>query len=167
MDASLAAWLARLTFTDRTTDEVTALVIDAVVGWAGDQGWRVYRRAPSVMRLPEPYSGQHSVLDVACARPAGPPVVIEVDHSNRRRTVDKLLAEADAGRVPIWVRWGTGRFAAPPPPVRMVTLEVTSRPAPGGGDRLHSRRPDRPAPQHSTAGAGESVALPIPLNDEG
>src|SRR5262245_42588782 len=106
MDASLAAWLARLTFDNRTTDQVTALVIDAVVEWAGDQGWRVYRRAPSVVPLPPPYSRQHSVLDVACARPAGPPVVVEVDHSNRRRTVDKLLAEAEAGRIPIWVRWG-------------------------------------------------------------
>jgi hypothetical protein len=162
VEASLTAWLGRLTFADRTTDEVTALIIDAVVAWASDQGWRVYRRAPSVVPLPPPYSHQHSVLDVACARPAGAPIVIEVDHGNRRRTVDKLLAEAEAGRVPIWVRWGTGRFVAPPAPVRMVTFEVT------GKDPRFSRLPthDRPPPRHSTAGAepATTVALPIPLD---
>jgi hypothetical protein len=171
MEASLAGHLAGLTFADRTTDEVTALIVDAVAAWATGQGWRVYRRARSVVPLPPPYDRQHSVLDVACARPAGPPVVIEVDHGHRRRTIDKLLAEAEAGRVAIWVRWGTGRFAEPPPPIRMVTLEVTSRPAADGKDRRHTRRPplDRPAPQHSVDGAAAAtaVALPIPLAEPG
>jgi len=167
MEASLADHLAGLTFVDLTTDEVTALIVDAVAAWATDQGWRVYRRARSVVPLPPPYERQHSVLDVACARPAGPPVVIEVDHGHRKRTIDKLLAEAEAGRVPIWVRWGTGRFTEPPPPIRMVTLDVAARPAPDGKDRRHTRRPepDRPAPRHSLDGAGTATAvvLPIPL----
>ncbi|WP_407664262.1 hypothetical protein [Micromonospora parastrephiae] len=81
--ADLDRWLADLTFVDLDTDEVTARVIDSVVRWAEAQGWRVYRRAPSVLPLPPPLQQRHSVLDVACARPDGPPVVVEVDHTDR------------------------------------------------------------------------------------
>jgi hypothetical protein len=166
---SLARWLERLSFVDLTTDEVTRRVIDSVVEWARGEGWRVYRRASSVLPLPPPLSRQHSVLDVACARPSGPPVVVEVDHTDRRRTVDKLLAEAEAGRIPIWLRWGAGGFDAPPPPIRMVTCEVTRRNGPPGQGRLHSRVPvnHRPPPVHSAESGGSSaaIALPIPFTD--
>jgi len=148
--AALGERLTALTFTDLTTEQVTALLVDTIAGWGAGQGWRVYRRAASVLPLPPPMSGQNSVVDVACARPAAPPVVIEVDHTDRRRTVDKLLAEAAAGRVAIWVRWGTRGFAAPPEPVHMVTVPVTSRIAAEQGIRLHSRHPVRqlPPPAH-------------------
>lgn len=163
--ASLSGRLAELAFTDLTADAVTALIIDAVAGWAGAQGWRVYRRAPSVLPLPPPLSSQHSVLDVACARPDGPPVAVEIDRTDRRRTGEKLLAEAAAGRVAIWVRWGTGPFAAPPPPVHLVTCEVTRRAGPPGGGRRFSRHPggDRPPPEHSGQhpAGGDAVALPL------
>lgn len=164
--AGLADRLDRLTFVDLPAGEVTERIIDAVLDWARDRGWRAYRRPPSVVPLPPPMAHQHSVVDVGCARPDGAPVVIEVDHTDRRRTVDKLLAEAAAGRVAIWVRWGTGGFAAPPPPVRMVTCEVTRRTGPAGQGRRYSRTPAAalPPPAHSTGGTGEAVveALPIP-----
>jgi hypothetical protein len=149
--ASLADRLAELTFVDRGTDEVTALLIDSVAHWAAGRGWRVYRRAASVLPLPPPYAHRHSVVDVACARPDGPPVVVEVDRADRRRSVDKLLAETAAGRVGIWLRWGARGFAPPPPPVRMVTVEVSTRRGPGGAGQLHSRLPlrERPAPEHT------------------
>jgi hypothetical protein len=158
MLGDLAAWLDKLTFADRPADEVTALVIAAITEWATAQGWRVYHRAPSVVRLPPPYDAQHSVIDVACARPTGPPVVIEVDRTDRQRTLDKLRAEAEAGRVAIWVRWGTGKFATPPPPVQLVTLAVTMR------NRRYSRKPVRelPPPEHSTT---VTEATPVSLLD--
>jgi hypothetical protein len=142
--ADLSAWLDRVTFAELSTDQVTLRIIDEVAAWGGSHGWRVYRRAPSVVPLPPPMDKQHSVLDVACARPDGPPLAIEIDHTDRGRTVDKLVAEAAAGRVAIWVRWGTGRFREPPAPVRMVTVEVTRR------GRLNTRMPDLPPPRHST-----------------
>jgi hypothetical protein len=167
--ASLADRLGRLTFMDLTADEVTARIIESVTAWANGQGWRVYRRAPSVMPLPPPLSRQHSVIDVACARPGGPPVVVEIDRTDRRRTLDKLAAEADAGRIPIWVRWGTGPFATPPPQVHLVACEVTHRNGPVGQGRLHTRMPvsDRPPPPHSVDGPGvaTTVALPLPSTD--
>jgi hypothetical protein len=156
--AALAEWLAGVTFADLSADEVTALLVDSVVAWAEGQGWRAYRRAPSVLPLPPPFAHRHSWLDVGCARPEGAPIAVEVDRTDRRRTVDKLLAEAEAGRVAIWVRWGTGPFAAPPAPVRMVTCEVTSRKGHG-----YTRQPARelPAPAHTTTDvqAGEQVDL--------
>jgi hypothetical protein len=155
----LAAWLSRLTFTGLTQDEVTARIIDAVAAWGEAQGWRVYRRAPSVVPLPPPMDKQHSVLDVALARPAAPPMVVEVDHTDRRRTIEKLLAEAEAGRVAVWVRWGPGRFTDPPAPIHMVPLPVARH------QGRYSRRtePDRPAPEHSAGAAvGEATELPLP-----
>ncbi|MFC0528764.1 hypothetical protein [Phytohabitans kaempferiae] len=159
--ASLAGWLAELRFADRTADEVTAALADAVVAWAVGQGWRAYRRAPSVVPLPPPFAHRHSWIDVGCARPGAAPIAVEIDRTDRRRSVDKLLAEAEAGRVALWVRWGTGPFAAPPAPVRMVTCEVTSRR--GGAEHRYTRQlaPERPAPEHSATGltAGEQTDL--------
>jgi hypothetical protein len=149
--ASLADWISKLTFVDQGADEVTALLVDAAAAWGQAQGWRVYRRAPSVMALPAPYEHRRSCLDVACARPVGAPIAIEVDRTDRRRSVDKLLAEAEAGRIALWVRWGSGGFEPPPAPVRMVTCTVIARRGLGGRGRLHSRLPvtDRPAPTHT------------------
>ncbi|WP_435824259.1 hypothetical protein [Micromonospora echinofusca] len=163
--ASLAGVIDTVTFADLTTDEVTARLIDTVVGWATARGWRVYRRASSVLPLPPPMSAQQSLLDVACARPDGPPVVVEVDHGTRRRTWEKLLAEADAGRIPLWVRWGAGRFTAPPAPILMVTCEVSSRTDPTGRGRVHSRSPraDMPPPTHSAARVETVAAVELPL----
>ena len=158
----LAAWLDRLTFADLASDEVTARVVDTVVDWGTVRGWRVYRRAPSVMTLPPPMERQHSVLDVACARPDGPPIVVEVDHTDRTRTVDKLLLEAAAGRIAIWVRWGAGPFKAPPMPVQMATLEVTRR----SGRRFARAHDLMPPPAHSAGFAvGEAEEMPIPFGE--
>jgi hypothetical protein len=148
--AALGDQLSRLSFADRSSDEVTALLIDATFEWAQSLGWRAYRRAASVVPLPPPYERQFSVVDVGIARPDAPPLVVEVDHSDRQRTLDKLAAEALAGRVALWVRWGSGRLAAPPPPVLLVPFAVISRRGPAGA-RVHSHAPggDRPAPEHS------------------
>ena len=70
----LAERLAALTFAGLTQDEVTSKIIDEVATWGLIQGWRVYRRAPSVVRLPPPMDKQHSVVDVALARPSAPPI---------------------------------------------------------------------------------------------
>ncbi|WFE30750.1 hypothetical protein O7623_25865 [Solwaraspora sp. WMMD791] len=164
---SLADRLATVTFTDLTTDQVTALLVDTVADWGARQGWRVYRRAASVLPLPPPMADKHSVVDVACARPDAAPVVVEIDHTDRRRTVEKLLAEAAAGRVAIWVRWGTRGFTAPPAAVHPVTIDVTARTATTGrGVRLFSRQPTRelPPPPHRAgpvaAGPPESLFDP-------
>ena len=147
--ASLAARIGALTFLDRTADQVTEVLIGTVVDWAVAQNWRAYRRARSVVPLPPPMQSKFSTLDVACARPSGAPVVVEVDRTDRRRTLDKLHAEAEAGRIAVWLRWGTGAFAPVDGPVRLVTCAVTARSGPGGRrfDRVVATH--RPPPEHS------------------
>lgn len=170
--ASLADWIAELTFTDRETDDVTTLLVAAVVAWATAQGWRVYRRAPSVLPLPAPYAHRRSCVDVGCARQVGPPIVVEIDRSDRRRTVDKLLAEAAAGRIALWVRWGVGGFEPPTPPVRMVTCQVTTRRGLGGRGALHTRLPASalPPPEHTVPVTGDCQQIDLfptdPLKDQ-
>lgn len=159
--ASLQAWLDALAFADLATDRATARVLDAVAAWGTAQGWRVYRRAPSVLPLPAPLKG-HSVLDVACARPDGQPIAVEVDRLDRPRTVDKLLAEAAAGRLAVWVRWGAGPFAAPPLPVHLVIREAARHKG------LWHTVADLPAPEHSAAtNAAVAAAAPeeLPLSE--
>ncbi|MBG0562932.1 hypothetical protein [Actinoplanes aureus] len=156
---SLAAWLDRLTFADLTADQATARIVDAVADWGAAQGWRVYRRAPSVFPLPPPLRG-NSVLDVACARPGAAPIAIEVDRLDRQRTVDKLLAEAAAGRVAIWVRWGTGPFLPPPLPVHLVTREAARQ---SGRWRTVA---DRPPPEHSSTVVSTAEVEELPWESE-
>ena len=152
---SLAAWLAELHFAELATDRAQARVIDAVAEWGEAQGWRVYRRAPSVFPLPPPLSG-HSVIDVACARPGAQPIAVEVDRLDRQRTVDKLLAEAAAGRLAIWVRWGAGPFTPPPMPVHQVVREAAR--ARGAWHTVA----DLPPPEHSDAPIGASDPEELP-----
>src|SRR3954466_13669242 len=85
---SLAGWLDAVHFAELSTEQATARILDAVAAWGEAQGWRVYRRGPSGFPLPPPLKG-NSVLDVACARPGGQPIAIEVDRLDRQRTVDK------------------------------------------------------------------------------
>jgi hypothetical protein len=156
--AALTVWLDGFTFVDRDADAVTGLLVDSIVEWGRAQQWRVYRKAPSVLPLPPPYENRRSDLDVACARPVGRPVAIEVDRSDRQRSVEKLRAEAAAGRIALWVRWGTGRFTDPGPPVHLVTCAVTARRGVTGG-RVYSRvATTRPAPAHTAA--PEAAASP-------
>ena len=153
---SLAAWLAELHFTELSTDQAAARILDAIADWATALRWRVYRRAPSVFPLPPPLKG-NSVLDVACARPDGQPIVVEVDRLDRPRTVDKLLAEAAAGRLAIWVRWGAGPFSEPPLPVHLVTREAVRRRG------TWSTAADLPAPAHSATTIDPSAPDELPL----
>jgi hypothetical protein len=157
--ASLQAWLDETAFAELVADQAHARVVEAVAEWGSAQGWRVYRRAPSVFPLPPPLKG-HSVIDVACARPGAQPIALEVDRLDRQRTVDKLLAEAAAGRLAIWVRWGAGPFTAPPLPVHMVTREAAR-------SRGHWHTvADLPAPAHSGAVAAPAEELPLPREPE-
>ncbi|MFG1995462.1 hypothetical protein ACGFJ7_36355 [Actinoplanes sp. NPDC048988] len=152
---SLEARLADLRFTDLSNDQATARIIEEIADWGSSLGWRVYRRAPSVFPLPPPLKG-HSVLDVACARPSAAPIAIEVDRLDRPRTVEKLLAEAAAGREAIWVRWGAGPFTPPPLPVHMVTRPAVRK------SGTWSTEAVLPPPRHSDAPIESAAPASLP-----
>lgn len=146
---SLARWIASVSFVDRDADEVTELLIEAVIWWAQERGWRAYRKARSVFALPPPFEHRHSFVDVGIARRDGDPIVVEVDRSDRKRTLDKLAAEAERGRVALWLRWGTGAFADPPAPVRLIGCHVEARKAADGRKVFSTPGQEKPAPRHS------------------
>jgi hypothetical protein len=143
---SLADHLAALTFTDLDADQVTELLVEAVIGWASAAGWRAYKKARSVMPLPPPYADRHSWVDVGIARADALPVVVEIDQSDRKRTLEKLRAEADAGRIALWVRWGKGPFNPPELPVRLASCLVDVRKDAAGRKLFSSHVADRPPP---------------------
>lgn len=150
--ASLESWIDAVTFTELDVEAVTTLLISSIVEWATAQGWRAYRRAPSVVPLPPPFEHRRSCVDVGCARPQGAPLVVEVDRTDRRRTVEKLLAEAAAGRVALWVRWGDCEIVPPGPPIVTIACRVSTRRGSAGRGRVFSRLPERElsAPPHTT-----------------
>lgn len=143
---ALARHLASVSFAGQDADHVTKLLIDAVADWAKGRGWRVYRRARSVMTIP---FGGHSTVDVGIARACKAPIVVEVDRSDRQRTVEKLVAEANVGRVALWVRWGAGEFATPPLPVRLVACPVLERRGSHGRKLFSSADHALEPPEHS------------------
>ena len=99
--------------------------------------------------MPLSYADRHSSVDVGIARDPAAPIVVEVDRSDRKRTVEKLIAEAAAGRVALWVRWGTGPFLVPPPPVRLVSYPMVARRAGHGAKLYSSPHEQMQAPEHS------------------
>jgi len=146
---SLSRWIASVSFVDRVADDVTELLIEAVVWWAQEEGWRAYRKARSVVKLPPPMSNLHSFVDVGIARRDDRPIVVEVDRSDRKRTLEKLAAEAEQGRVALWLRWGTGAFATPPEPVKLIECHVEARKGADGRKVFSTPTRDKPAPRHS------------------
>jgi hypothetical protein len=147
---SLSRWIASVSFVDRAADEVTELLIEAVIWWAQEEGWRAYRHARSVVRLPPPMDNLHSFVDVGIARRDGAPIVVEIDRSDRKRTLEKLTAEAEQGRIALWLRWGTGTFATPPAGVSLIACHVEARKAADGRKLFSTPSEEKPAPQHSS-----------------
>lgn len=153
---SLSRWIASVSFVDRDADEVTELLIEAVIWWAQEEGWRAYRKARSVVALPPPFEHRRSFVDVGIARRDGKPIVVEVDRSDRKRTLEKLAAEAQRGRVALWLRWGAGAFAAPPEPVRLIPCHVVARKTADGRKVFSTPARDKPAPTHSGVDLGQA-----------
>ena len=149
MADSLTRWLAEVVLTGQTADQVTECLIEAVARWGTARGWRVYRGARSVLPLPPPYDQRHSTVDLGLAREEGGPVVVEIDRTDRKRTVDKLLAEAAAGRAALWVRWGEGEFMVPPPPVGLVPFPVQARKHGAGPKLFYTPGQQLEPPEHS------------------
>lgn len=147
---SLQEWIAAVSFVDKDADGVTEFLVEAVTWWAQGAGWRAYRKARSVFPLPPPFAHRHSYVDVGIARPGLPPIVVEIDRSDRKRTVDKLVAEAAAGRLAFWLRWGTGPFTTiPPETVRLIRCPVVARRTSDGHKLFSSPPRTPPPPRHS------------------
>jgi hypothetical protein len=105
--SSLQSWLDPLTFTDLHRRDVTALLTEQVVLWGRAHRFVIRQQVPStatrLSRRGHPWPG---VLDLACIHASGQNIAIEIDAGNKTWSIQKLAAEAQAGRLAIWVKWG-------------------------------------------------------------
>jgi hypothetical protein len=140
---SLSRWLAPLAFSDWSAPRVTAALTRGVVDWGVAHGWRVRCEVPSIAGLPGAHPDRPGYLDVVCERLDGPPIAIEIDRTDKQWSSRKLLCEADAGAVAVWVRWGSPRTWTVPHPVALVDIPTTCRRV--AGRLLYSRATSAPA----------------------
>lgn len=167
---SLTRWLVPLTFTDWSAPRVTAALTRGVVDWGVAHGWRVRREVPSIAGLPGSHPDRPGYLDVVCERLGAPPIAVEIDRTDKQWSSRKLLCEADAGAVAVWVRWGSPRTWIVPHPVALVDIPTTRRRV--SGRLLYSRAEvDAPvaaaAPPPPTAArcrATTRKGAPCPIN---
>lgn len=153
--ASLSRYLLPLTFTDWSAARVTAELTRRIVAWGVDHGWRVRREVPSIAGLPGAHPDRSGYLDIVCERINEPPIVIEIDRTDKQWSSRKLLCEADAGAVAIWVRWNDAKTWIIPAGVAVVQVLTTTHRGPGGR-RLYSRTIPVDPPEQSQS----TVAIP-------
>ncbi|MFG1771735.1 hypothetical protein ACGFIX_19350 [Nocardia salmonicida] len=51
--------------------------------------------------------------------------MVEIDRANKRWSLDKLVAEADAGNIALWVRWRGATLIEVPSTVGLVDIRAT------------------------------------------
>jgi len=142
--SSLTRWLSEVRVTGLSAREATALITQHTVRWGHANGWTVDLEREALIARRTGRRMYHGHLDVFCWRDDHLPcIAIEIDRSNKRWSVEKLLAEADTGNIALWGRWyGTTRIAVPDT-VGLVDISATAgfeRP------RKEARRRERRAP---------------------
>lgn len=106
MAASLHRYLKPLRLSGLTAVQATRLVTYETVCWADEQGWQVAYEVWGRITRQSKNGPLRARLDLVCARPAKQPsVAIEIDKHGKTWSLQKLQAEAEAGRVALWVRW--------------------------------------------------------------
>ncbi|OJF13090.1 hypothetical protein EDD30_2314 [Couchioplanes caeruleus] len=150
---SLAKYVLPLSFTDWSAVRVTAELTRRVVEWGVDHGWRVRREVPSIAGLPGAHPDRPGYLDVVCERLDGPPIAVEIDRTDKQWSARKLLCEADAGAVAVWVRWADAKTWIVPPSIGVVRVPTTVSRI--GGRRLYSRAASQYPPTDASNEATE------------
>jgi hypothetical protein len=94
---------------------VTKVITREVHHWALDHGFVCNLETYTVAFSPAKEAPQSvGVLDLAGIHPTGLRLAIEIDRSDKSRSLAKLAGEANRGAIAIWVRWsGTCRLAVP------------------------------------------------------
>ncbi len=104
---SLRSWLAPLEFVGLPRPEVTSLITAQVVAWAQSYRFEVTQQVKAIATRRRRYGRtQNSWLDLECRHRSGMTIAVEIDFANKFWSIEKLAAEADAGKLAIWVKWG-------------------------------------------------------------
>jgi hypothetical protein len=104
--SSLQEWLARVEFTDLSRAAVTEQLTHQVMAWAQFHGFTVQTEVEAVATKRKPYGRHIGLLDVLCTHSSGQQIAVEIDNTNKVWSIEKLAAEADSGKLAIWVKWG-------------------------------------------------------------
>jgi hypothetical protein len=124
---SLGQWLLPVRLSGITTPQATKLVTEQTVAWAREQGWTVELEVWGRITRPSRSGEKRARLDLVCTRPDGlAPVAIEIDQFGKVWSLQKLLAEVDAGSRALWVRWRGRTEAEVPACVGLVDIHETA-----------------------------------------
>jgi hypothetical protein len=109
---------------------MTRWLTEHVADWAYGQETKWRNRRWNVFRelsLPVAPGGSSRFgrLDVTIMRPDLPDIVVELDSTHNTGSVAKLEFARDAGAVPVWVRWHSGRLQAPEGVAVIDLIEAT------------------------------------------
>lgn len=94
--------------------------------------WARRRRRSIVFEAPARASKQiggrryRGRLDLLCTGWFVRSIAIEIDRSNKTWSLDKLVAEADAGRITLWVRWAGESVIEVPAAVGLVDIRASA-----------------------------------------
>ncbi|MGW5441414.1 hypothetical protein [Nocardia asteroides] len=123
---SLRHWLTPVRASGLTSTQTTKLITAHTLEWAHSKRWQTSTEVPALIERTingRVYSGR---VDVVCERSWWrPPIAIEIDRANKSWSVDKLVAEAEAGHVALWVRWRGETVIDLPPTVGLVDIRAT------------------------------------------
>jgi hypothetical protein len=81
----------------------TEFITSSIESFARSRGLACEREV--FLGLNRKTDGYKGLIDVIIKRPEGMPYAIEIDSSNKRWSLEKLLHAHSIGYVPIWVRW--------------------------------------------------------------
>ena len=115
---SLQVWLEPLTFADLSRSATTEVLKAQVVAWARSHRFQTQTEVEAVAAARRRHKRSIGLLDVLATHPSGQQVAIEIDFTNKVWSIEKLAAEADAGKLAIWVKWGT------PPSLALIPEKI-------------------------------------------
>lgn len=123
---SLAEWLSPIGFSSATAAEVTTRLTAEVERWAEHYGFACATEG-SVQYYREGLFGPrwtNGYIDVVGMRPTGLRLAVEIDRSDKLRSLTKLASSAADGAVAIWLRWCHATSILMPPGVAAVDFRV-------------------------------------------
>ncbi|MFK4087179.1 hypothetical protein ACI2LF_23940 [Kribbella sp. NPDC020789] len=156
--ASLYRHLHPLRLSGLTAVQATRLVTSETARWATAQGWMVAYEAWGQLTRMTQAGPRRARLDLVCTRPAQQPAVaIEIDKHGKVWSLQKLQAEAQAGRVALWVRWNGRTEIEIPESVGLVDIHEGADYRPSE-QAPHSRiSADSPADRRHSPSTPESL----------
>ncbi|MFI5614987.1 hypothetical protein [Amycolatopsis sp. NPDC051903] len=164
--ASLRRYLEPVRLSGLSAPQATRLLTEQTACWAEEQGWAVAREVQGRITRPSKNGPRRSRLDLVCTRPAElPAVAIEIDQFGKVWSLQKLLAEVDAGCVALWLRWRGRTEIEIPETVGLVDIHDTASYQPRSRASRHRATLGSPAAQQLHCAMAERAWSPTQQQD--